>query len=31
MRTILIAGIGTSSAVLTETVWALVQGMWGFV
>ena len=29
-RKILVAGIGTSSAVLTETVWALVQGMWGF-
>ena len=27
-RTILIAGMGTSPAVLTETAWALAHGEW---
>ena len=29
-RKILVAGMGTSPAVLTNAVWALAQGMWGF-
>ena len=29
-RTILVAGMGMSPTVLTNAMWTLAQGMWGF-